>query len=87
MQLPGREAVTTQFPFSAIVGQDEMVEALLINAVDPTVGGVLVRGERFTEFTEPPFDREALISATEGLLRNGATGNRGLTSPEGQEPA
>jgi simple sugar transport system ATP-binding protein len=48
---------------------------------------VLVRGERFTEFTEPPFDREALISATEGLLRNGATGNRGLTSPEGQEPA
>ena len=28
---------------------------------------VLVRGERFTEFTEPPFDREALIAATEGL--------------------
>jgi simple sugar transport system ATP-binding protein len=28
---------------------------------------VLVRGEIFTEFTEPPFDREALIAATEGL--------------------
>jgi hypothetical protein len=27
---------------------------------------VLVRGEVFTEFTEPPFDREALIAATEG---------------------
>jgi hypothetical protein len=26
-----------------------------------------VRGEIFTEFTEPPFDREALIAATEGL--------------------
>jgi simple sugar transport system ATP-binding protein len=28
---------------------------------------VLVRGENFTEFTEPPFDRETLIAATEGL--------------------
>jgi len=28
---------------------------------------VLVRGEIFTEFTEPPFDREALIAATEGM--------------------
>jgi simple sugar transport system ATP-binding protein len=32
---------------------------------------VLVRGEVFTEFTEPPFDREALIAATEGLLPDG----------------
>ena len=30
------------FPFSAIVGQDEMKQALLIAAVDPSVGGVLV---------------------------------------------
>ena len=28
---------------------------------------VLVRGEIFTEFTEPPFDREDLIAATEGM--------------------
>ena len=28
---------------------------------------VLVRGEVFAEFTDPPFDREALIAATEGL--------------------
>jgi hypothetical protein len=28
---------------------------------------VLVRGEIFTEFTDPPFDREALIAATEGI--------------------
>ena len=28
---------------------------------------MLVRGERFTEFTEPPFDREALIAASEGM--------------------
>jgi magnesium chelatase subunit I len=34
------------FPFSAIVGQDEMKTALLIAAVDPTIGGVLVFGDR-----------------------------------------
>jgi len=36
------------FPFSAIVGQDEMKLAILIAAVDPTVGGVLVFGDRGT---------------------------------------
>jgi magnesium chelatase subunit D len=36
------------YPLSAIVGQEALVEALLINAVAPGVGGVLVRGERGT---------------------------------------
>ncbi len=36
------------FPFSAIVGQDEMKLALLIAAADPTIGGVLVFGDRGT---------------------------------------
>jgi len=36
------------YPLSAIVGQAELVEALLVNAVAPEVGGVLVRGERGT---------------------------------------
>lgn len=34
------------FPFSAIVGQDEMKLALMIAAVDPRVGGVLALGDR-----------------------------------------
>ena len=36
------------FPFSAIVGQDTLKTALLLNAVDPRVGGVLVRGDKGT---------------------------------------
>lgn len=36
------------FPFTAIVGQDEMKRSLLIAAVDPSIGGVLVFGDRGT---------------------------------------
>jgi magnesium chelatase subunit I len=36
------------FPFSAIVGQEEMKQALMIAAIDPVVGGVLVFGDRGT---------------------------------------
>ena len=36
------------FPFTAIVGQDDMKTALLVAAVDPTIGGVLVFGDRGT---------------------------------------
>jgi magnesium chelatase subunit I len=36
------------FPFSAIVGQEEMKQAMLISAIDPKVGGVLVFGDRGT---------------------------------------
>lgn len=36
------------FPFSAIVGQEQMKLALLLNAVCPEIGGVLIRGEKGT---------------------------------------
>jgi magnesium chelatase subunit D len=36
------------YPFSALVGQDEMKLALLLNAVSPQVAGVVVRGEKGT---------------------------------------
>ncbi|OPF75257.1 magnesium chelatase [Streptomyces antioxidans] len=40
--------MTTTYPFSAIVGMDGLRLALLLNAVSPAVGGVLVRGEKGT---------------------------------------
>ncbi|HEY2054600.1 MAG TPA: VWA domain-containing protein [Solirubrobacterales bacterium] len=40
--------MSAAFPLSAVVGQEALIEALLVNAVAPEVGGVLVRGERGT---------------------------------------
>jgi len=36
------------YPFTAIVGQDMMKLALILNAIDMRIGGVLIRGERGT---------------------------------------
>jgi magnesium chelatase subunit D len=37
-----------RYPFTAVVGQDEMKLALLLNAINPRLGGVLIRGEKGT---------------------------------------
>ena len=36
------------FPFVSIVGQDDMKKALLLNIIDPGIGGVLIKGEKGT---------------------------------------
>lgn len=40
--------MSTPYPFTAVVGQHDLRLALLLNAVSPAVGGVLVRGEKGT---------------------------------------
>ncbi|TDC40337.1 putative cobaltochelatase [Micromonospora sp. KC213] len=56
------------YPFSAVLGMDDMRLALLLNAVSPAIGGVLVRGEKGTAKSTavralaallPPVDRVA----------------------------
>ncbi|MFG3298336.1 VWA domain-containing protein [Micromonospora chersina] len=51
----------TTYPFSAVLGMDEMRLALLLNAVSPAVGGVLVRGEKGTA-------KSTAVRALAGLL-------------------
>ena len=36
------------FPFAAIIGQEDLKQSLLLNAVNPAIGGVLIRGEKGT---------------------------------------
>ena len=36
------------FPFSAIIGQDEMKLSLMLNVIDPKIGGVMIMGDRGT---------------------------------------
>ncbi len=64
------------FPFSAIVGQDEMKRALIWTAIDPTIGGVLIFGDRGTGKSTAIRALAALlpqISAVEGCPCNSAS--------------
>ena len=53
--------MTRPFPFAAIVGQEEMKEALLIACVEPRIGGVLLFGDRGTA-------KSTAVRALAGLL-------------------
>jgi simple sugar transport system ATP-binding protein len=54
--------VTEETGASLLMATDELDDLIICDRVV-----VLVRGEVFAEFTDPPFDREALIGATEGM--------------------
>ena len=48
VQENSKDFTTPIFPFTAIVGQDEMKLALQLNVIDPKIGGVLIMGDRGT---------------------------------------
>lgn len=53
--------MTRPFPFSAIVGQADMKRAMILTAIDPSIGGVLVFGDRGT-------GKSTAVRALAGLL-------------------
>jgi len=70
------------FPFSAIVSQDEMKLAILMSAVDPTIGGVLVFGDRGTGKSTAVRALAALLPKMQAVV-----GCRYGCDPEGQGSA
>ncbi|MEM7177824.1 MAG: magnesium chelatase ATPase subunit I [Pseudomonadota bacterium] len=82
--------MTKPFPFSAIVGQDEMKHALMVSAVDPSVGGVLVFGDRGTGKSTAVRALAALlppISARPHCVYNSAPGDvTPERDPDAKEP-
>lgn len=73
--LPARTSARQPFPFSAIVGQEAMKQAMVLTAVDPAIGGVLVFGDRGTGKSTAVRALAALlpeIEAVEGCPVNSA---------------
>ncbi|MEU4557793.1 VWA domain-containing protein [Actinoplanes sp. NPDC023936] len=73
--------MTTPYPFTAVVGLDDLRLALLLTAVSPAVGGVLVRGEKGTA-------KSTVVRALAGLLPGIETvrGCRFACDPDAPDP-
>lgn len=56
-----------QYPFSAIVGQEDMKTALILNVINPSLGGVLIRGEKGTAKSTAVRTLAALLTQEAGF--------------------
>ncbi|MEU6509918.1 putative cobaltochelatase [Streptomyces sp. NPDC046942] len=74
--------MSASFPFTAVVGQDDLRLALLLNAVSPAVGGVLVRGEKGTAKSTAVRALSALLPAVDVVA-----GCRFSCDPAAPDPA
>ncbi|MEV0374252.1 putative cobaltochelatase [Streptomyces sp. NPDC050636] len=72
---------TPQYPFTAVVGMDDLRLALLLNAVSPAVGGVLVRGEKGTAKSTAVRALSALMPTVDVI-----TGCRFACAPAAPDP-
>ena len=73
------------FPFVAIVGQEDMKKALLLNIVDPTIGGALIRGEKGTAKSTAVRSLAQILpyrETVEGCRFNCSPGDPGALCPE-----
>ena len=52
-----------RYPFTALVGQEQMKEAIVLNLIDPSLGGVLIRGQKGTAKT-------TAVRAVPGLMKD-----------------
>ncbi len=73
------------FPFTAVIGQEEMKLALLLNVIDPRIGGVMIMGDRGTGKTttiRALADLLPAISIVEGDPYNSSPSDPDLQSSE-----
>lgn len=73
--------MSTPYPFTAVVGQNDLRLALLLNAVSPAVGGVLVRGEKGTAKSTAVRALSALLPQVDVV-----SGCRFSCAPEAPDP-
>jgi magnesium chelatase subunit D len=67
------------YPFSAIVGQEMMITGLLLNAINPRIGGILIRGDKGTGKSTAVRSLGAILPQIE--VRNGCPFSCGPETP------